>query len=85
MTKDVLAVNGFKHSLDSRFDFLNALINNSVCADVNSLRLRGVECRLVGTDVEADNDSIRSVCKHNVVFSNAADARMNNVDLDLIV
>ncbi len=85
MTEDNLAVYRLEHTLDSGFYLLYAFIDDSVCADIDTLLGGIVHSKLIGTDIEADDDGIRSGGECDIALCNAADTGMDNIDMNFIV
>ena len=85
MAKQNLLVGGSKHTLHSRLDLIEYLVDNTVSTDVYLVTLGRVKGILIGTDVEAGDDGIGCGCQHNVALGNAAYCGVDYVDLDLLV
>ena len=74
-----------KHTLHSGLNFFNCIIDDSVKADINTVTLCIFLCNGVRTNVEANDDSVRCVCEHNVALGNSTYAAVDNFNANFVV
>ena len=67
-----------EHALDSRLNLVDAVIDYSVAADVNSVTLGVLRRNRIGSDIEADDYRVRCVCKHYIGLVDSADTAVND-------
>ncbi len=80
-----LADLGGKHALESVGDLVYRIVNDAVEADIDIVALGAFLGGLLGTDVEADDNSVGGVCQHDVGLADGADCAVDNSDLDFLV
>ena len=68
-----------EHTLHSVFDILDSLIDDAICTDIDLLLSCKRPCAAVGTDIEANNDSVRCGSKRYIRFRDSANAAVNNL------
>ena len=85
MALELLHKLGGEHTLHCGGNFLNALVNNTVGANVYILTFGRVYSALIGTDVESDNDCVGRCCQHYVALCNTSDCGVDDSDLYLVV
>lgn len=74
-----------QHTLHSRRDFLDGVIDDAVHSHVDPFGLRHIPCNRVWTNVEANDDSAARLCQHNVRLADSADCSVDYLDADLRV
>src|SRR6056297_595153 len=66
-------------------DVVDRLVDDAVVVQVEIVLADRLARRGIGTDVEADDDRIGRLRQRGIGSGDAADARRNHVDLDLLV
>ncbi len=74
---------GREHSRQRGFHLVHRFVDDVVVTKIYAVRPDQFPRSRIGTGVEPDNDCIGCQGKVDVRFRNCADARMNDIDLDL--
>src|SRR5690606_31493046 len=81
---DLLFKLGCQHTFHRRFDLFDSIVDDGVKTYIDLLILRKFSSTLCRSDLESDDDRVRSRCQQYIRLGYCSYRLMNDIDLDLV-